>query len=204
MLVSFKNFESIKPTMVKDLVSKIALGTCVMVLWTSCGNNSSKSENTIVDTVTTTQADTLQHSGSTNEFASKATIGGMTEVEMGKLAESNGGNADVKEYGKMLQKDHAAANNDLRSIADAEKITLPTAIDEKHSDNIKDMSSKKGADFDKAFIPMMIEDHENDIAEFKEAATSNPSQKIKDFASKALPTLQKHLDKAKMIKSKMK
>ena len=192
----------------KKIFLKTALGLSSLLLLVSCGNNSSNTEKSIVDSNSnTTTADTIHNPvkmGITNEFAANATIGGMTEVEMGKLAQTNGGSADVKDYGKMLETDHSAANTELASIAAAENITLPTAMDDEHSMHVKDMASKNGADFDKAFIPMMIEDHEKDIAEFKKAADSNPNQKIKDFASKALPTLQKHLDKAKMIKSKMK
>ena len=188
----------------KGIFSASALGLSAILLCVSCGDNSSKTEHTIVDTTTTTPTDTAKPTGPINQFASKAMIGGMTEVEMGKLAQSNGGSSDVKEYGKMLEKDHAAANADLRSIASAENLMLPTALDDEHAKNVKDMQAKKGADFDKAFIADMVEDHEKDIAEFKEAANSNPDQKIKDFAAKALPTLQKHLDKAKAIKSKMK
>ncbi len=185
-------------------------GLSSILLCVSCGDNSSKTESSSVDSIKPTHTEmadttsTVAKMGTTNEFASKATIGGMTEVEMGKLAQANGGSAGVKEYGKMLETDHAAANAELASIAAAEDINLPTAMDDEHSRNVKDMASKTGADFDKAFIPMMVEDHEKDIAEFKKAAENNSNQKIKDFASKALPTLQKHLDKAKMLKSKMK
>ena len=188
----------------KNIFLSAALGLSTVVLCVSCGDNSAKTENTVVDTVKTAPANIPQPTAGSNEFAKKATIGNIMEVEMGKLAQSNGGSADVKEYGRMLETDHAAANSELQSIAGAENITLPATMDEEHSMHVKDMGSKKGADFDKAFIPMMVEDHQKDIAEFKEAASSNPNQKIKDFASKTLPTLQKHLDKAKMIKSKMK
>jgi len=190
---------------------ELAFGLSTVLLCVSCGDNSSKTESSTTDTLKSAQSATAKDTtsastqmGASNEFASKATIGGMTEVEMGKLAQTNGGSAEVKDYGKMLETDHAAANADLASIAASENIKLPSAMDEDHSMHVKNMASKTGADFDKAFIPMMVEDHEKDIAEFKQAAASNSNQKIKDFASKALPTLQKHLDKAKVIKSKMK
>lgn len=193
----------------KRNILTILLVSAVILSSVGCGDNSSKTENnTVVDSVRSVPKDTSQASSTStamiNEFATNAAIGNMMEVEIGKIAQSNGGSAEVKEYGKMLQTDHSAANTKLQSVAEAEHITLPTAMDAEHSAHAKEMGAMKGVDFDKAFIPMMIEDHNKDIAEFKKAADSNPNQKIKDFASMTLPTLQKHLDKANSIKSKMK
>lgn len=195
----------------------------VMFLF-SCGNNTSSTEKFASDTtVANTDANmapnpnaTMSDSnnnkmdvsvlppGTPNEFVTKAGEGGFMEVAMGKLAQSNGGSNDVKEYGKMLETDHGNANNKLKEIAAAEKISMPVAATKEQTMHVNEMQSKTGADFDKMFIPMMIDDHEKDINEFKKAATDNSNAKVKDFAAKTLPTLKKHLDRAKMIKSKMK
>jgi len=140
----------------------------------------------------------------TNDFVSKAGAGGLMEVAMGKLAQSNGGSNDVKEYGKMLEKDHGEAGDKLKALAAAEGISFPATMTDEQNQHITHLQSLTGADFDKAFIPMMIEDHTKDIAEFKKAATSNENEKVKNFASTTLPTLETHLSKAKSIKSKMK
>jgi len=71
-------------------------------------------------------------------------------------------------------------------------------------DQKKDMdklSKKSGADFDKAYVDMMVEDHKKDIAAFKKAAGSVSDNDIKNFATTTLPTLQKHLDSIQSIKS---
>lgn len=186
------------------------------IFFAACNSKSGSSDTTVTDTLKANTTDNSQNmpsdtnngnsnskTGNSNEFASKAAIGGMTEVELGKLAQSNSKNKDIIDYGKMLEKDHSDANDKLRSIAASENISLPTAMDEEHSMHVSDMRAKSGNDFDKAFIAMMLDDHEKDIAEFKTAASSNPNEKIKDFAAKTLPTLQKHLDRAKAIKGKM-
>ena len=140
----------------------------------------------------------------TNDFVSKAGAGGMMEVDMGKLAQSNGSSNDVKEYGRMLEKDHGEAGDKLKSIANAEGISFPTTMTDEQNQHMAHLRSLTGADFDKAFIPMMIDDHTKDIAEFKKAAAGNENEKVKNFASTTLPTLETHLSKAKSIKSKMK
>jgi putative membrane protein len=188
----------------------------------SC-NNTSDTEKTNTDTTKTAMSDantspnpngTMSDSNSnkmapnsnlkTNEFVSKAGAGGMMEVAMGKLAQSNGGSNDVKDYGKMLEKDHGEAGDKLKSIANAEGISFPSTMTDEQSQHMAHLQSLTGADFDKAFIPMMIDDHTKDIAEFKKAAAGNENEKVKNFASTTLPTLEAHLSKAKSIKSKMK
>jgi putative membrane protein len=102
-----------------------------------------------------------------NEFVNKAGSGGMMEVEMGKLAQANGGSDDVRNYGKMLEKDHSEANAKLKNIAEKENIAIPASMLPDQKKHIDHLMMLKGKDFDKAFIPMMIEDHTKDIAEFK-------------------------------------
>jgi len=140
---------------------------------------------------------------SSNEFVNAAGSGGMMEVEMGKLAQTNGGSNDVKTYGKMLEKDHTDANNKLKEIAEGEHIQLPAAMLPEHQQHIDQLQMLKGKEFDKTFMPMMIDDHVKDIAEFEKAAAENKNDKIKAFAAGILPVLKKHLAKAKSISSKM-
>ena len=43
----------------------------------------------------------------------------------------------------------------------------------------------------------MVKDHEKDVAEFQKEAMSGKDPSLKDFASKALPTPQSHLQRAR-------
>ena len=139
-----------------------------------------------------------------NEFVNNAAKGGMMEVALGKLAQTNGGSDDVKEYGRMLERDHGDANIKLKDIANTEHIAVPAAMGDEQNMHVNHLQGLKGADFDKAFIAMMVDDHTKDIDEFKQAAKNNSNEKLKDFAAKTLPTLQMHLNKARSIKGKMK
>ncbi len=49
------------------------------------------------------------------EFADDAAKGGMLEVMLGKLAETNASNPAVKALGAMMVKDHTQANDELKS-----------------------------------------------------------------------------------------
>ncbi|UFH52469.1 DUF4142 domain-containing protein [Spirosoma sp. KNUC1025] len=141
----------------------------------------------------------------TNEFAVKAANGGMLEVELGRMAEEKAVSKDVKEFGAMMVKDHSKANDELKTIAAAHNITLPSTLGEDEQKHVNDMAKLSGADFDKKYVSMMVDDHKEDIDLFKKTAEddkTNPA--VKDFASKTLPTLQKHMDAINAIDKKMK
>jgi len=139
-----------------------------------------------------------------NEFVSMAAAGGMMEVAIAKMAQANGNSSEVKDYGKMLEKDHEEANEELMAVAKMDKIRTPKGMTAAQTSHLNEMENMKGEDFDKAFVTMMIDDHQKDIAAFKTAAASNENENVKKFAANTLPTLQAHLTKIKAIKSKMK
>lgn len=139
----------------------------------------------------------------TNTFMNDAAMGGMAEVQLGKLAQENGMNPRVKNFGEMMVRDHSAANDDLKAIARQKNVTLPDNLG-KHQDHYNDLSKKKGADFDKAYMKMMVDDHQDDIKAFEKIAENGTDPDVKTFASQKLPTLRKHLDSAKAINKSLK
>jgi len=66
------------------------------------------------------------------------------------------------------------------------------------------LSAKSGADFDKAYVSNMIDDHKEDIKEFEDAAKNVKDPDLKAFAVKTLPTLKMHLDAIQKIHDSMK
>ena len=127
------------------------------------------------------------------EWVTKAAEGGLLEVEFGKLAQQNATNPKVRELGKMMAEEHGKANEELKAIAMKKNITLPTAMSDDHQNKYKDMAAKKGADFDKAYTDMMVEDHKDDIEMYQKQAQDGKDMDFKNFAAGKVPTLQHHL-----------
>jgi len=139
-----------------------------------------------------------------DSFLTEAASGGMTEVELGKIASSKAQNADVKKFAAMMVTDHSKANDDLKALAVKKNITVPATPIAKHQAVIQKLQGLSGAEFDKAYVDDMLEDHEKDVAEFEKQSQSNPDADIKAFAAKTLPTLKKHLEAVKALHAKMK
>src|SRR5438874_12166463 len=124
-------------------------------------------------------------------FMKKAAKGGMMEVAMGNLAAQNGQSDDVKSFGKRMVTDHSKANNELKSIAQQKGIKLPT----------KERTEKWSSD--KAYMTMMVKDHEKDLAEFQAEAKDGSDPDVKNFADKTAKVVQEHLDLAKETQGKL-
>ena len=144
-----------------------------------------------------------KETGKDNDFVKDAASGGMMEVEPGKYAEENALNPRVKNFGEMMVRDHSKANDELRSIATNKSIALPHEQD-KNDRKMADLQKKTGKDFDKAYMNMMVDDHQKDIDEFKKQADNGNDPDLKAFASKCLPILQTHQDSAKSILNALK
>ncbi len=103
----------------------------------------------------------------------------------------------------MMVDDHSKANDKLKDLATKKNIDVPASVTDDQKKDIDKLSKKTGADFDKAYVDMMVDDHKKDIGDFKKASGNVSDNDIKTFATNTLPTLQKHLDAIQNIKSKM-
>jgi putative membrane protein len=130
---------------------------------------------------------------SDDTFATKAAEGGMAEVELGNLAQQRASSTAVKDFGKRMVTDHTKINDQLKSIAGKQGITLPTALDAKDQATMNRLSKLNGAAFDRAYMADMVKDHKGDIAEFQREANNGTNPELKSFAGMTLPTLQEHL-----------
>jgi putative membrane protein len=138
------------------------------------------------------------------EWAVKTADGGMEEVMMGKLAQTQGTNPKVKELGKMMEADHSKANEEFKAMAASKGITLPTALSKDHQDEYDDLAKKTGADFDKAYTALMVDDHEDDIDHFKHMANDGKDADMKTWAAGKVPVLEHHLEMAKAARDAVK
>ena len=184
------------------------------ILFQSCGNNNS--EVKVTDSVQNKEAEatinapdtSISHNqpsvdSKSSEFAMKAANGSMMEVELGRWAQDHSSNTRVKEFGAMMVTDHSKANDELKGIASTKGISLPGMVNGEEKMHMDELMAKKGTDFDRAYVNMMVDDHQKDVAEFEKASKDLIEPMLKDFASKTLPVLQKHYTAIKSIKSKL-
>jgi putative membrane protein len=131
------------------------------------------------------------------KFVKDAALGGMTEVELGKLASQKASSDEVKQFGTKMVDDHTKANSELKEVASKSSIEVPDALDSKHQSRIDKLAKLSGADFDKAYVKDQVKDHEQTVSEFQKEAQNGADANVRQFASKTLPTLQEHTEMVK-------
>ena len=128
------------------------------------------------------------------EFLNMAAKGGMMEVHMGEMAQKQGQSAEVKKLGQVMVRDHTMSNTELNVIAHNRGIN----VDTRHS-----MAKLDQANFDQAYLAQMVAGHEKMLAAFKTEAKTGTDADVKAFATKNVPTLQKHLQLVKAAQAKV-
>ena len=133
---------------------------------------------------------------STAEVLGKLHQSDQHEIEMGKQAEKNGNTKAVKDFGKMLVKDHTDADKKVTALAKKEKVDLTA--------NTPPMKSEMaaippGPEFDKKFAQSMLEDHKKDVAETTQARDSTDDAQLKKLLTDVVPVLEKHEQTAQKI-----
>ena len=136
-------------------------------------------------------------SATDREFMMMAGKDGMKEVHMGQMAVQQGQSAEIKKLGSTIVADHTKANNQLMEIANKRGVKL----DMRHK--MEKMSKRDMENFDQAWLGMMVNDHQKDIAMFQRQAQNGTDPELRDYAKKTLPVLQKHLKLVQGAQKKM-
>ena len=117
-----------------------------------------------------------------NQFLSKAMEMNQAEVKIGDLAVKKAQNPRVKDYAQMLVKDHNEALDKIRQLRDARLADTTSAkttgntniknaadaqLNAQHQRALDRLSGLSGADFDREFINMMVNDHREAIRVFE-------------------------------------
>lgn len=133
------------------------------------------------------------------EAGNKALEGNLAEQQLASLALTRAQSAEVKEAAHMIKTDHKQAETELRAAAGS---SLPvTALTEEHQKVKTRLEGLSGREFDKAFIDAMVADHEKALALYQAQAKDAPTQPLKDYFSRNLPVIEKHLEHCRRLQS---
>jgi len=190
--------------------SFVALSAAALVA--GCGKGDKGADSVKTDTMATAAATTPAPAPAptmTDEnIAAILDEANAADSAGGKMAQTKGTSADVKDFGKTMMNDHHAlrkAGQDLvkkLGVTPAAPAgdTLPQHA-QKMSDSLNALA--KGPAWDKAYIDHEVAMHQAVIAIAQDAMNAAKAPELKDLLTKAAPNLQAHLDRAKSIQSKL-
>lgn len=137
-------------------------------------------------------------SSSDQDFYRKAAIGGVAEVESGKLAQTKGTSKEVRDFGAMMVIDHTRAGETLKSLAAGKRITLPAELDDRNKAVLRELEMASGANFDVTYLRAQAMAHEETAMLLKQQIMSGKDGDAQAWASATLPTVTAHL---KMVRA---
>jgi predicted outer membrane protein len=125
----------------------------------------------------------------------------MAEVEGGKMAQSKSQNSDVKAFAQQMIDDHTSNLNDVKALAQARGVTLPTEPDAKHKAMAAKLDKMSGDAFDKAYMKQAgVQDHKTVHAKLMAAAKKAKDADVKALVEKTEPVVAQHLKSAEQMK----
>jgi putative membrane protein len=134
-------------------------------------------------------------------FIVEAATNCLMEVELGQMAQQKGLSPKVKEFGLNMETDHSQVLVLLQELSARKNITLPIQHDNKQGEKLLKLN---GDDFDRKYIKLMVDDHEQELGKYNKIATEGKDPETKAFAAGQLDVLKQHLDMAKAIESILK
>lgn len=137
--------------------------------------------------------------GGDAHFVMAASAAGDTEIIASRLAQTHAQSAKTKSFAATMVRDHTAANDTLRTIAQTNGFALSGTASVEQQPDLAKLQSLHGADFDKAYDAMMVKDHQDAVALFASEASTGSNDALKTFAAQTLPILQRHLSMAQSL-----
>jgi len=132
----------------------------------------------------------------TEDFIKEAATSDMLEIDAAKIAQQKG-NADEKQFAQQMITDHTKASSELKSLVPADmKSALPTTLDDSSQKKLDKLRDTRPEDFAGQYDPTQVSAHKDAVSLFERYAKGGEDPKLKDWAGKALPALQHHLEMA--------
>jgi len=138
-------------------------------------------------------------------FVATATASNNFEIQSSKAVEGKARSADVKEFARMMIADHTKAGTEMMEVAKKANLTVPgdtTTLDPPHKQMLDSITS--ASDMDKAYVQAQLQAHQEAVALFRAYSSNGDNPALKQFASKTLPTLEKHLREVEKLSKSVK
>jgi len=189
------------------------LGACV--LWGACAKSDNKADSAAAaDSAAKAAAATAPPPAPTPPPLTDANIAAIldganaADSAAGKIASTKGTRADVKDFARMMMRDHHSLRKQGQDLAKKLNLTpaMPAgdtsqAAAQHWQDSLNAMP--KGAAWDKAYIDHEVAYHQAVLQTAQTAQGAAQNAELKDLITKAAPNLQAHLTKAQDIQGKL-
>lgn len=184
----------------------------VLLIWCAviaCASQGSEAAERRADTTGRRDSIAAVAAGSMNE---SSVIGLLDHTHaadsaLGALAAANGTSTDVKEFGRMILREHRALRKDALELAQQLGLTPQEPSvppDDAPAELRQSLSATSpGAAWDRAYMDYAIAMHQAAMENTARALAATRRDEVKQFIDKSIHILQKHLDKARSLRKSL-
>lgn len=174
-----------------------------------------------------TSGATVAHTSNDGRILSYLHTKNQEEIEAGRLAQTRGSSAAVREYGRMLAEHHESNDRKVMSTASTLGVQLSNTTTASGTgtnpspnsgtnpgmssstnqgtlsggtDALSDLRNASGADFDRLFAEKMVQGHRDAIRELENARPNIQNGNVRSLVEQTLPALREHEQKAQALK----
>ena len=187
------------------LAGKAILGAGLIIIFLNSCKNETKQEDPkeVAEDSNEAKFDSIDTKEDDSQYIVDIASINLSEIELGKLAQTKSTNPEVKKFGKMMVDDHTKLASEVSALAKTKNFTLPTSLTEEGQEEYNKLNEKTGVDFDKKFADMMVDGHQKAIDKVKKTAEKATDQDVKLWASNNVAGLTAHLEHAKLLKESL-
>jgi len=144
------------------------------------------------------------------EVAAVAVAANQIDIKYGEIAKKKSKNPDIINFAETMIRDHNAVLGQASDLVKKLNVTpKENAVSQKLNSDAeatrKTLTSKSGAEFDKAYIDNEVAYHKAVIDAVKNVLIpETENQELKDLLTYILPALNTHLEHAEMVQKKIK
>lgn len=122
----------------------------------------------------------------------------LAEIKAGKLAQDKASSDEIKSFAKKMVDDHTKALDDLKQLAQSKGVTLPTEPGRQQMAEQQKLQGMSGDKFDRQYMQQSGDRaHKETHRLLQRAASRAEDSELKNYASKAIGTVESHQQMAK-------
>ena len=131
------------------------------------------------------------------DFAAAVAASDLYEIESGRLAAEKASSDDIKAFGQMLVTDHQKSTTDLKSAAAQARpaVAVIPALEAEQTQMLEALRSASSGQFDRTFVDQQKQAHQKALDLLRRYSAEGDVEALKNFAAKATPIVQAHLER---------
>ena len=124
----------------------------------------------------------------------------LAVIEFGELATTKASDSIVRDFAQRMIEEHTTAQNELEEIADDYAgVEWSNDLSEGNDEIMEQLNDVEGYSFDSLYMRTQVDIHTSAENIFRTATTNTTEARVKAYATKYLPRIEAHVERADSI-----